>query len=79
MSMNGTATVRVRSDQPSMAGLAPLLSRLRNEYDEMPGLCLTPRQAQRLCGLEQEACHHALAMLVEAGYLRSTPRGYVRA
>jgi hypothetical protein len=45
----------------------------------MPGLCVTPAQAQRLWGLELHECVGVLGALVTANYLRLTPRGYVRA
>jgi hypothetical protein len=77
MSMNGTAA-RARADKPSVGALTPAVSRIRTEYDEMPGLCLTLPQAQRLCGLDREVGHAALTALIELGYLKSTPRGYVR-
>jgi len=57
-----------------------MLDRVRGEYQEMPGLSLTERQAQRLWHLEADACRCLLAALVEAGFLRQTSHGgYVRA
>ena len=46
---------------------------------EMPGLSLTERQAARLWHLEPEACRALFKALVQSGFLRHTPRGYVRA
>jgi hypothetical protein len=48
-----------------------VLNRIRGEFLEMPGLRLTSRseQAQRLYGLEQAQCQHALDRLVEARFL----------
>jgi hypothetical protein len=37
-----------------------LLERIRAEYLEMPGLCLTSEQVQRLCGLERKLCQLVL-------------------
>lgn len=54
------------------------LWRIRAEYDEMPGLCLTAAQAQRLLGLEPHECAHVLGALVDAGYLRKTPSGFMK-
>jgi DNA-binding IclR family transcriptional regulator len=57
-----------------------IIQRVRGEYLEMPGLSLTEQQAQRLWHLEPDACRALLKALVEAGFLRQTPRGgYVRA
>jgi hypothetical protein len=56
-----------------------IITRIRAEYMEMPGLCLTARQAQRLWGVDPLTCDAILAALTDAGYLRTTPRGYIRA
>jgi hypothetical protein len=44
--------------------------RVRAEYVEMPGMRLTPRQLQRLCGLEAAVCQLVLSDLVRAAFLR---------
>jgi hypothetical protein len=46
-----------------------LLSRIRGEFLEMPGLCLTRDQAQRLCGVERTLCQHVLDTLVAMRFL----------
>ena len=46
-----------------------ILSRIRGEYLEMPGLCLTPAQAQRLWGLDAQTCSSLLESLMEARFL----------
>lgn len=63
---------------PHQGWLTQLLLRIRAEYEEMPGLCLTRPQAQRLWGLDHEICETVLQALVEVGYLRKTASGYVR-
>lgn len=55
-----------------------LVGLIRSEYDEMPGLCLTRQQVQRLWLLEPDACDHVLRALVDAGFLRLTNIGYMR-
>jgi hypothetical protein len=56
-----------------------LLSRIRGEYDEMPGLSLTPAQAERLWQLDRETCRAALNRLVQRRVLSLTARGrYVK-
>jgi hypothetical protein len=60
------------------ARVTDLVGLIRSEYDEMPGLCLTRAQVQRLWLLEPAACDNVLRALVDAGYLRLTPGGYVR-
>jgi hypothetical protein len=55
-----------------------LVGLIRSEYEEMPGLCLTRAQVQRLWLLDPAACDNVLRALVDAGYLRLTSGGYVR-
>jgi hypothetical protein len=52
-----------------------LLQRIRSEFLEMPGLRLTGRQAQRLCGVEQALCQRVLDLLVDTTFLCVTPNG----
>jgi hypothetical protein len=56
-----------------------VLQRIQGEYAEMPGLRLTPAQAQRLWGLERDVCDALLGALVDAKFLALTRDGaYVR-
>ena len=52
-------------------------NRVRGEFLEMPGLCLTTRQAARLWGLEASACEQVIDVLVQSAFLRRTPGGMV--
>ena len=46
---------------------------------EMPGLCVTAPQAERLWGLDSTTCAFALMTLIQRGVLKRTPNGtYVR-
>jgi hypothetical protein len=54
------------------------LRRVKGEYLEMPGLRLTPAQAQRLWGLDRESCQALLGALVEAEFLFKTQDGAFR-
>ena len=71
----------IRSSDPSTTtlprpALTPqLLTRIRAEYREMPGLRLTLAQARRLLGLDMLTCTVALAMLEAAGFLATTRDG----
>jgi len=57
-----------------------LVRRAEAEYREMPGLSLTPQQAQRMLGINRVACREVLTELTYHGFLRRTSRGtYVRA
>lgn len=51
------------------------LCRIRGEYLEMPGLCLTRCQAQRLWGLPCDRCDTLLTALVEERFLVRTADG----
>jgi hypothetical protein len=54
--------------------------RVKREYVDLPGLRLTQPQAQRLWGLDREACAALLGALVDARFLHRTPEGvFVRA
>ena len=52
-----------------------VLQRIQGEYIEMPGLRLTPAQAQRLWGLERDVCNELLGALVETNFLSRTRDG----
>ena len=54
-----------------------LVTRIRGEYLEMPGLRLTLEQAQRLCGVERTLCKRVLDALVETMCVR-TDGAYAR-
>ena len=56
---------------------SPLVERVRSEFIEMPGLRLTPAQAARLWGMDDASCHHVIAALVRAAFLRWTSGGMV--
>src|SRR4051812_22024748 len=52
-----------------------LARRIQAEYLEMPGLCLTIKQAQRLWSLEPRTCEALLNRLIDSRFLRRTDRG----
>lgn len=52
-----------------------VLMRVRGEYLEMPGLSLTPAQAQRLWGLDRAVCDKLLGSLVADKFLFQTREG----
>jgi len=56
-----------------------MLHRICAEYVEMPGLRLSRKQAQRLWGLDEEACGQILDFLVKTGFLKlAAPDTYGR-
>lgn len=52
-----------------------VLQRIQGEFTEMPGLRLTPAQAQRLWGLDRKMCDQLLDALVKANFLSQTRDG----
>ena len=52
-----------------------VLQRIQGEFVEMPGLRLTPAQAQRLWGLERDVCDALMGALVDAKFLSQTRDG----
>jgi hypothetical protein len=52
-----------------------MLQRIQGEFVEMPGLRLTAAQAQRLWGLDAEACQSLLSALVDSKFLSHTRDG----
>ena len=52
-----------------------ILHRIRTEYREMPGLCLTPPQVRRLWQLDATTCETALARLLDEHFLSRTRDG----
>ena len=64
----------VRTSEPGGA-LHDILRRIEGEYREMPGMCVTAPQAQRLWALDATTCAFVLRTLVERRILRRTPRG----
>jgi hypothetical protein len=50
-------------------GNADVFNRVRAEYLEQPGMTLTPRQVQRLCGIDETLCQAVLDALVDARFL----------
>jgi hypothetical protein len=51
--------------------------RVLSEFEEMPGMTLTLRQASLLFGLDQDFCRVVLDTLIDAAYLRRTRGGAV--
>jgi hypothetical protein len=64
---------RPASHQPVLT--PQLLTRIRSEFNEMPGLRLTLHQARRLLNLDAMTCAAALSVLQAAGILATTREG----
>lgn len=71
---------RARPVKARSAALEQVATRVRAEYLEMPGLCLTREQARCLWALEPDVCNQVLEYLVESGFLVETAHAtFVRA
>ena len=65
---------------PADTYITDWLQLIRAEYLEIPGLCLTKSQVQRLWGLDPVTSETLLAALVDARFLKRTRQNaYVRA
>lgn len=72
-----TACMEIQEIQPPVTDV---VRRIESEYREMPGLCLTEAQAQRLWGLDRATCDQVLRLLVTRQVLKRTKAGlYLRA
>lgn len=62
--------------EPALEVTIPALAlRVRGEYEEMPGLCLTVMQAARLFGVAPALAHAVLDDLRRVSVLRCSDRG----
>lgn len=68
--------------QPQRYATSPVLAhtieRVRAEFNEMPGLCLTLRQAVRFWALDPDTCRGVMDQLASEGFLVRGRHGYRR-
>jgi hypothetical protein len=69
-SLNALLELRTRADAEH-----ELTRRVRAEYAEMPGLCLTLSQAQRLWAVDRQICEAVFRALIAHRFLRMTTTG----
>ena len=62
-------------ERRNQASREQLVRRVRNEFEEMPGLCLTFAQAKLLFGLDPGCCDRVLSGLLQSGFLIRTRTG----
>jgi hypothetical protein len=60
------------------AALFKLAQRLREEFEEAPGLRITVIEASRFWGLDEETCGRVLARLFATGFLKQGLDGRYR-
>jgi hypothetical protein len=54
-----------------------LMTRIKSEFNESPGMCLTLRQGARLWGIAPDECAKVVDRLVREDFLRWTQNGEV--
>jgi hypothetical protein len=59
----------VEGAQAVEAVLVNLVQRIREEFEEAPGLRITVREAARFWGLDEETCGQVLGQLLAVGFL----------
>jgi hypothetical protein len=57
------------ADHAAERVLMKLAQRIREEFEEAPGLRITVPEGSRFWGLEEKTCGEVLARLVAAGFL----------
>ena len=67
--------VEVPAERRDAAARHALLCRILSEFEEMPGLSLTPVQAARLFGLSPDVASRILERLTDACVLRQSTEG----
>jgi hypothetical protein len=67
---HGAGTFRTQGVQLAPFSFDDLLERVRAEFIEQPGLCLTDAQAARLWHLDSSTCARVLSTLTEGAFLR---------
>ena len=72
--IRATTGIRPR-ERREAASREALVRRVSVEYRDMPGLCLTLAQAQRLFGLREDICVRVLNTLVQQEILRRDADG----
>ena len=63
-------------ERRNLAAREAIVRRIVGEFQDMPGLVLTLKQASRLLGVDEAACGRILAALTEAGVLRQNANDY---
>lgn len=70
------ALLRGAPDRRDRSRRATLVRRIEAEFREMPGLCMTLRQASRLFGLSEDVCQRVLDQLAEENVIQRAGNYY---
>jgi hypothetical protein len=63
-------------ERRDLASREAVVRRIVAEFEDMPGLVLSLKQASRFLGVDQAACARILATLTQAGVLRRSASEY---
>ena len=66
-------------EELSEMNVEKLAERIRAEFNEMPGMVLTIRQASKFFGVDQDVMRSVTERLVESDFLRLSREGEIRA
>jgi hypothetical protein len=72
---SGSCVATAEAQAPDLRRINDLVPRVRGEFLEMPGLCLSIEQAQRLWGLDRTDCEMVMTVLTDMGFLFRTRLG----
>jgi hypothetical protein len=61
--------IAMEGPMPTDAGLSKLTQRIREEFEEAPGLRVNVSEASRFWGLDEPTCERVLARLLAVGFL----------
>ena len=68
--------LRASTDRRNASGRMALVWRVRSEFREIPGLCVTVAQAARLFGLAEDVCARVCDELVSDGVIQKSGSFY---
>ena len=66
----------VETERRDLASREAVVRRIVAEFQDMPGLVLSLKQASRFLGIDQAACARILTTLTQAGVLRRSASEY---
>jgi hypothetical protein len=66
----------IRIERRDLARREAMVRRIEAEFQELPGLVLSLKQASRFLGVDEAACARILAGLTRAGVLRRSASEY---
>jgi hypothetical protein len=78
LALHGRPSTRPLPDaegNPAVMDTDALVTRIKSEFNESPGMCLTLRQGARLWGIAPEECARIVDLLVSQEFLRWTRNG----